>query len=71
MLILTIVARLSVRGWAGDVERLMDAVNRAPTARHAELPPQVRQNIDDFVKGADPFDDITMPGLRFKGCIER
>ena len=48
-------------------ERLLDAVNGAPSARPAELLPHVRAKIDAFVKGAAQFDDITMLGLRYNG----
>ena len=50
----------------GD-ERLMDAMNCAPTAKPGELLPHVRRKIDEFVKEADQFDDITMLGLLYKG----
>ena len=48
-------------------ERLLDAVNGAPSSRPAELLPHVRAKIDAFVKGAAQFDDITMLGLRYNG----
>ena len=48
-------------------ERLLDAVNGAPSAEPEELLPYVRKKIDEFVLGAAQFDDITMLGLRMNG----
>ena len=50
----------------GD-DRLLDAMNSAPTAKPEELLPHVRAKIDEFVKEAPQFDDITMLGLQYKG----
>ena len=47
-------------------ERLLDAMNCAPTAEPTELLPYLRGKIDAFVHGAEQFDDITMLGLRLK-----
>ena len=48
-------------------ERLMNAMNSAPSTQPEELLPHVRAKIDAFVKGAAQFDDITMLGLRYNG----
>ena len=48
-------------------ERLLAAMNSAPSARPEELLPHVRAKIDEFVKGAPQFDDITMLGLQYRG----
>ena len=50
----------------GDM-RLLDAMNSAPSEDPKELLAHVRAKIDEFVKGAPQFDDITMLGLRYKG----
>ena len=50
----------------GD-DRLMNAMSCAPTAKPGELLPHVRQKIDEFVKEAEQFDDITMLGMLYKG----
>ena len=50
----------------GD-DRLLAAMNSAPSAKPEELLPHVRKKIDEFVKDAPQFDDITMLGLRYKG----
>jgi len=47
-------------------ERLLDAMNCAPTAEPTELLPYLRGKIDAFVQDAEQFDDITMLGLRLK-----
>ena len=44
--------------------RLLAAMNSAPSAKPEELLPHVRAKIDEFVKDAPQFDDITMLGLR-------
>ena len=50
----------------GD-ERLLDALNEAPSASPGELLPFVRGRIAAFVGDAPQFDDITMLGLRYIG----
>ena len=50
----------------GD-ERLLDALNQAPSASPGELLPFVRDRISAFVGDAPQFDDITMLGLRYIG----
>ncbi len=48
-------------------ERLLAALNKEPDADMKELLSNVRESIDDFVKDAPQFDDITMLGLKYKG----
>ena len=50
----------------GD-DRLLAAMNSAPSATPEELLPHVRKKINEFVKEAPQFDDITMLGLQYKG----
>ena len=50
----------------GD-DRLVDAMNGASSTQPEELLPQVRKKIDEFVKDAPQFDDITMLSIRYKG----
>ena len=52
-------------GLFGD-ERLLAAVNGAPSAQPEELLPYVRARIEDFVRGAPQFDDITMLSLQMR-----
>ncbi len=51
----------------GD-ERLLEAMNSAPSIEPEKLLPHVRARIDAFVKGAPQFDDITMLGLTYHGA---
>ena len=48
-------------------ERLLSALNDAPSAHPEEILPFVRARIAEFVQDADQFDDITMLGLIYKG----
>ena len=48
-------------------ERLVDALNEAPSASPGDILPFVRERISEFVKDAPQFDDITMLGLRYIG----
>ena len=48
-------------------ERLVDALNEAPSASPGDILPFVREQISEFVKDAPQFDDITMLGLRYIG----
>ena len=47
-------------------ERLLDAMNRAPSCEPTGLLPWLQGEIDSFVKGAPQFDDITMLAVRIK-----
>lgn len=49
----------------GD-DRLLAAMNSAPSAKPEDLLPHVRRQIDAFVKDAPQFDDITMLGLEYR-----
>ena len=51
----------------GD-ERLLSAMNSAPTAKPEELLLHIRNKINEFVKDAEQFDDITMLGFQYKGA---
>ena len=48
-------------------ERLLNAMNDAGGDTPEDLLPHVRRKIDEFVKDAPQFDDITMLGLRYLG----
>ena len=50
-----------------DLQRMLDALNEDPERSLMELDRAVRKNIDDFVKDAAQFDDITMLCLNYKG----
>lgn len=48
-------------------ERMLEALNRDPTADPQDLLQQVRAEIDSFVGDAPQFDDMTMLGLKYLG----
>ena len=48
-------------------QRLLDALNGAPSTSPGEVLPFVRERIAGFVQDAPQFDDITMLGLRYLG----
>ena len=48
-------------------DRMVDALNRAATASPREILAQVSQSVEDFIKGAEQFDDMTMLCIEYKG----
>ena len=48
-------------------ERLLAALNEVPHAAPQQILQNVRQAVDDFVKEAEQFDDLTMLCLEYKG----
>ena len=48
-------------------ERMMAALNAQPDAAPQEVLKNVRVHVDDFVKDAEQFDDLTMLCLEYKG----
>ena len=48
-------------------DRMLDALNKDPDAMPKQLLENVKQGIDDFVLGAEQFDDITMLCLKYFG----
>ena len=48
-------------------DRLVEALNAVCDAEPEEVLPNVRGAIDDFVNGAEQFDDITMLCMEYKG----
>ncbi|MBQ6520281.1 MAG: SpoIIE family protein phosphatase [Anaerolineaceae bacterium] len=48
-------------------ERMLDALNRKPDAAPKELLSNVMDGINEFVAGAEQFDDITMLCLKYLG----
>ena len=48
-------------------ERMLDALNKAPDAAPKEVLSNVMDGINEFVKGAEQFDDITMMCLKYNG----
>ena len=48
-------------------ERMLTALNVEPDAAPEEILRHVREAVDDFVKEAEQFDDLTMLCLEFKG----
>ena len=48
-------------------DRMLDALNQDPAASPQMILRHVREAVDDFVKGAEQFDDITMMCVEYKG----
>ena len=48
-------------------DRLLKALNKNPDACPEDLLPSVLEEIDEFVAGAEQFDDITMLCFRYNG----
>ena len=49
-------------------ERMLAALNEVPTGSPEQILKKVRSAVDDFVKGAEQFDDLTMLCLEYKGA---
>ena len=52
------------------LERTLSALNEAPDAAPEELLKNVRKAVDGFVEDAEPFDDLTMLCVEYKGRNE-
>ena len=48
-------------------QRMLDALNGAPEASPEQLLRQVHRAVDEFVKDAQQFDDLTMLCVEYKG----
>ena len=48
-------------------DRMLEALNKDPDADPKTLLDNVREAVDDFVKDAEQFDDLTMLCLEYKG----
>ncbi len=48
-------------------ERMLEALNKDPDAMPEQVLANVMRGIDDFVQGAEQFDDITMLSLKYFG----
>lgn len=48
-------------------DRMLDALNKDPDADPEQVLDNVRDGIDEFVQGAEQFDDITMMSLKYLG----
>lgn len=48
------------------VERMLAALNEDTSASVEEMLKNVRRAVDDFVKDAEQFDDLTMLGLEMR-----
>ena len=44
---------------------MIETLNRAPDVSPKELLDNMKSSIDEFVAGADQFDDLTMMSIRF------
>ena len=51
-------------------ERMLAALNKNTKASPEEMLNNVRHSVDEFVKDAEQFDDLTMLGLEYKGKSE-
>ena len=49
------------------LERMVSALNEDPDAQPETILASVRRAVDSFVKNAEPFDDLTMLCLEYKG----
>ena len=49
------------------MDRMVDALNIQPDGDPTEMLANVRRAVDEFVKDAEQFDDLTMLGLEYKG----
>ena len=49
-------------------DRMLEALNKDPDALPEQVLENVMEGIDDFVKDAEQFDDITMMGLKYFGA---
>ena len=52
------------------MDRLEKTLNRKPEASPREILDNVRADVDEFVRGAKQFDDLTMLCLEYKGSAE-
>ena len=52
-------------------DRMLEALNKEPDASPEQLLANVRSGIEEFVRGAEPFDDITMLAFKYFGAKER
>lgn len=48
-------------------DRMLDALNRDPDAMPEQVLKNVLDGVNEFVKGAEQFDDLTMLGLKYFG----
>ena len=48
-------------------DRMVKALNEIPNATPEEILKNVRKNVDEFVNGAEQFDDLTMLCIEYKG----
>ncbi len=49
------------------LDRMVEALNREPAAAPQQILKNVRSAVDDFVKDAEQFDDLTMLCLEYRG----
>ncbi len=49
------------------MERMLAALNEVPDASPEQILKKVRSAVDDFVKGAEQFDDLTMLCMEYRG----
>ncbi|MBQ6555336.1 MAG: serine/threonine-protein phosphatase, partial [Firmicutes bacterium] len=49
-------------------ERTLDALNKYKTASPEEILKGIKDSVDEFVNGAEQFDDLTMLAMHYKGA---
>ena len=49
------------------LDRMLDALNKNPEGSAKQILTQVRRDLEDFVKDAEQFDDLTMLCLEYRG----
>ena len=52
-------------------DRMLAALNRRPDAAPMDVLKNMREAVDDFVKDAEQFDDLTMLCMEYKGSAEK
>jgi sigma-B regulation protein RsbU (phosphoserine phosphatase) len=52
------------------IDRMVDALNTDPDAPPRQMLRNVRNAVDDFVRDAEQFDDLTMLGFEYRGPVK-
>ena len=53
-----------------EIKRLENALNKVPYKSPEDVINGVREDVNEFVNGAEQFDDITMLCLKYMGKVE-
>ncbi len=52
-----------------EIDRALKSLNKNPLASPKQLLGQIQESVDDFVKEAGQFDDLTMIAFEYKGTV--